>query len=255
MTDTFGSLGFDLIMVLAGGAFLWLLLWALRWALNVIPMNKERRALLERASPIIGALVALSYLLFAARSVFRGQPAALPFVLALVVAGFSAAAWPTIRDFLAGVALKAGRVCHAGDHVRIGDVEGKILSLGYRVLVLETTSGDQAILPYSRVAKEAVVRTRSLGGVTPHKFRVGRLPAGSFAEARAQVIEAALLCHWCAFAREPEVAPVGDGGADVTVFALDPSHGPDIEAAVRSRLGEALPELEKAEPVKQLGAG
>ena len=120
MTDAFGSLGFDLLLVLLGGSLLWAALRGIRWMLDVVPMNKERRALLERASPILGALVALAYALFAVRSVFRSQPAALPFVLALVVAGFSAAAWPTMRDFLAGVALKSGRVCHTGDHVRVG---------------------------------------------------------------------------------------------------------------------------------------
>ncbi len=239
MTHGFGSLGFDLVVVAAGGALLWAVLRALRWALDVVPMNKERRAWLERVSPIASALLALCFLLFAARSVFRSQPAALPFVLALVVAGFSAAAWPTIRDFLAGVALKSGRVCHVDDHVRIGDVEGRIVSMGYRVLVLETTSGDQAILPYSRVAREAVVRTRSLGGVTPHKFQIAVLPEGSFAAAQSRIVEAALLCHWSAFARVPEVAPRGAGDqacADVTVFSLDPAHGPDIEAEVRSAL-------------------
>ena len=236
MTDSFSSLGFDLVVVLIGGAVLLAVLRAVSWALGIVPMNKERRAFLERASPIVGALVTLAYLLFAARSLFRAQPSALPFVLALVVAGFSAAAWPSIRDFLAGVALKAGRVCHVGDHVRIGEVEGQIVNMGYRVLVLESTTGDQAILPFSQVAKEAVVRTRSLGGVTPHKFQLGHLPDGSFAEAQSRIVEAALLCHWSAFARQPEVAPVPDGGADVTVFSLDPAHGPDIENAVRNAL-------------------
>ncbi len=236
MTDSFGSLGFDLVVVLLGGALLLAVLRAASWALDIVPMNKERRAFLERASPIVGALLALAYLLFAVRSLFRAQPSALPFVLALVVAGFSAAAWPSIRDFLAGVALKSGRVCHVGDHVRIEEVEGQIVSMGYRVLVLETTAGDQAILPYSRVAREAVVRTRSLGGVTPHKFQLGHLPDGSFAEAQTRIVEAALLCHWSAFARQPEVAPVAEGGADVTVFSLDPAHGPDIEDAVRHAL-------------------
>ena len=246
MTDAFVSLGFDLLLVLLGGSLLWAALRGIRWMLDVVPMNKERRALLERASPILGALVALAYALFAVRSVFRSQPAALPFVLALVVAGFSAAAWPTMRDFLAGVALKSGRVCHTGDHVRVGDLEGKIVRMGYRVMVLETTSGDQAILPYSRVARSPIVRTRSLGGITPHEFRIRRVFGASFADTKRRIVHAALLSHWSAFAREPEVTVHADG-AVVTVFALDPAHGPDVEAAVRLALGE-----DEDEAVKEL---
>jgi Mechanosensitive ion channel, beta-domain len=236
MSDAFGSLGFDLLILLVLGAALWFVAGAAHWAIGVVPMNKERRTALARISPIAGAALALCYLLFAARTLFRREPSALPLVLALVVAGFSAAAWPAIRDFLAGVVLKAGRVCDEGDHVRIGNLEGRVAKMGHRVLVIETRDGDEAILPYSQIAREAVVRTRSLGGVMPHKFRIGGLPSERFAELREQIKREALLCHWSAFARDPEVVPVGGGGVEVTVFSLDDAHGPDIEAAVRRGL-------------------
>jgi small-conductance mechanosensitive channel len=160
-------------------------------------------------------------------------------VLALVVAGFAFAAWPAARDVLAGVSLKAGRVCHEGDHVRFGDLEGRVVSMGYRVLTMETTNGDQAIVPYSRIAREALVRTRSLGGVSAHRFELDVATPGAFSELRSRIAEAALLSHWCAFTREPEVRPLGEGGVEVTVFSLDAHHGPDIEAAVRASLAPA----------------
>jgi len=236
MNGAFGSLGMNLVLVAAAGVLLFGVLFGARWALSVLPMNKERRAVLERASPLVGALVVLSYLLLAARSLFHDEPIALPVVLALVVAGFAFAAWPAARDVLAGVSLKAGRVCHVGDHIRCGDLEGRVLSMGYRVLTMETTNGDQAIVPYSIVARDALVRTRSLGGVTAHRFELEIATPGAFSELRARVVEAALLSHWCAFTREPEVRPLRDGCVEVTVFALDASHGPDIEAAVRTGL-------------------
>ncbi len=238
MSGAFGSLGLEAAFLLVLGAALWFAARGVRWVIGVFPMNKERRAALLRTSPVAGAALTLLYLLFPARTLFRRQPVALPIVLALVVTAFVAAAWPMARDFLAGVALKTGRVCDEGDEVRIGDVEGRVVRMGHRVLVIETRDGDEAILPYAGVAREAVVRTRTLGGVTPHKFRIEAPPADPFAELRAQIIRVTLLCHWSAFAREPEVVPAGDRSIEVTVFCLDGAHGRDIETAVRSAIRE-----------------
>lgn len=146
-----------------------------------------------------------------------------------------------MRDLLAGVALKAGRVCQVGDRVRIEGIEGRVARMGYRVLVLETTRGDEVVLPYGRVAREAVVRTRTADGVASHEFTLQLPPQLSTAEARERIRRAALLCHWAAVAREPEVAQTGDAELAVTVFSLDPEHATEIERAVRATLAPAAP--------------
>ena len=58
---------------------------------------------------------------------------------------------------------------------------------------------------------------------------------GSPAELKARVRRSAMLVHWSAISRPPEVI-LGDGHLEVTVYAIDPDRGPDIEAAVRRDL-------------------
>lgn len=235
MTAAPALFGMELLWLLALGVALLGVLAAARWALDLVPMSKARRAAVARARPVAGAAALFVFLLFAARELLADHSTALLVAVGLVVVGFALAAWPAFRDLLAGVALKAGRVCQTGDHVRIGDIEGRVARMGYRAVVIETTRGDEAILPYSRVERDAVIRTRTLGGVVPHEFRVqapARLP---HAEARALVRRAALLSHWSVPAREPEIAGSGDA-LDVTVFALDADHAPEIEARVRRAL-------------------
>ncbi len=198
-------------------------------------MSRARRAAVVRARPVAGAIALLAFLLYAARTLLGDRPTALLVALGLVVVGFAVAAWPAFRDLLAGVVLKAGRVCQVGDHLRIGGVEGRVAHMGYRALVVETTRGDEAILPYSRVERDAVIRTRTLGGVVPHEFRVQPPARLRHAEARALVRHAALLSHWSVPAREPEIATAGEA-LDVTVFALDADHALEIEARVRRAL-------------------
>jgi small-conductance mechanosensitive channel len=246
MTGEIAALAFDLVILALFGALLAALLWAAHWGVSLLPTSKERRSQISRATPVIATVVALGYVLLAARTLFRSHPAYSPLVLALVVAGFVGAAWPSMRDFLAGVALRSSRVCQTGDYVRIGDVTGRITSMGYRVLSIETTGGDEAIIPYASIARDAVIRTRSLGGVCPHRFRIKAPPKLAFADARERIAEAAMLCHWSAFVREPEITPDADE-LDITVFALDSAHGPEIEALVRKRLHVATPRDKQSE--------
>ena len=242
-------IGLDLMLLSLLGIGLLAALRVTRFLIDVLPMSVGRRAAAQRAAPVLGVVLVLFYVLLCVRTLFRDQPAYLPIALSLAFAGFVAASWPAARDLLAGVALKAGRVCRVGDRVRIENLEGKVVRMGMRVLVLETTRGDEVLLPYGRIAREAVVRTRSEGGVASHEFSLKLPPGLGAAEARTRIKRAALLCHWAAVGRDPEVIPSAEADAlDVTVFALDPEHAHEIENAVRGALAPATSTPERSRP-------
>jgi hypothetical protein len=199
---------------------------------SLVAMTQQRRQWLERARPVVGVLLGLPYVLFALRFALRdhGQLQwAGWFAIALAL---SVAAWFAIRDFVAGVVLKAGRVCSEGDLVRLGDHEGRVLDMGLRSLTLETSSGDEAVVPYSLLTKEALIRTPAVQGLALHVFRVATQKPEAVSATRQAIIEAAMCAHWSSVVRTPEVRPLGNDVYEVTVYALDGDHGPDIEAAV-----------------------
>lgn len=228
------GLAFELLLVTLGAVALLGALLAVRWLLRLLPMRRERRDALHRAAPVAGTLVTLAYALVATTWLFSDYPRYVPVGLALVVAAFVGASWQTLRDVVSGVVLRAGSSLGPGDQVRIETVRGRVAKLGWRTVVIETREGEEALLPYSRVARSRLLRTSSRAGVTMHVFHLRTPEQLSIAEVRAAVRETALGVHWSAISRVPEVAAVTDGAFEVTVYALEPDRASDIEAAVRA---------------------
>ena len=237
------SSGWDLLLVLVLSVVLYGVLRAARFAVDVVPLSAERRETLRRGFPVLAALSTLLYLLFAAGIFFERYPAHFPIAVAVILGVSIAASWFGVRDLVGGVFLKAGRVCRVGDYVRIGEVQGRVERMGHRVLVIETARGEEAIIPYHRVAKDAVLRTPVSERGTLHVFELSLDGPRSVAETKKQIREAALRCHWAAIARDPEIVVIDADRYEVTVFALDPDRVREVETAVRAALAQAsLPE-------------
>lgn len=250
MKPDLGAVSVGWVWLLAAGAALVGLLALARVVLDLTPMSPAWRSRVGRARPVVALLVVVLYALYATRALFGAERRALPFAVAVVVAGVLAASWSTLRDLLGGVSLKAGRVFQTGDRVRIGDVEGRVARLGYRAVVVETARGDEAVIPYGRVLADTLVRTHTPGSVVPHEFHVELPPRLGYRAASALIRRAALLSHWSSVARDPELRLDGTV-LHVTVFALDRDHAPEVEDSVRAALGASTREATRTSSASQ----
>jgi hypothetical protein len=223
-----------MILVLIYAAAFVVGLLAIRFVIEIAPVDRSRREAARRAMPVLAWAAALAFALLSVQTLLSEQPIVAAVAMVVVVAGFALASAPALRDVTAGVFLKAGQICREGDHVRAGDLEGRVAHMGLRVMVLETREGEEAIIPYGRLSRERLIRAPSLDAVSPHVFRL-RLPDGGGGDFKARIRRRALLCHWAAVSRDPEFLAI-DGHLEVTVYAIDPDRGPDIEAAIRADL-------------------
>jgi len=239
VNGSLGAVGVDVATVVFSGLALACVLFAIRRALELVPLTGAQRDVLERVGPLVATVAVLAFSLFAARRLLGSTPANLPLVGAVVVVGFALAAWPAIRDVLSGVFLKAGRVCREGDVVRLDDIAGRVVRMGWRTIEIETPTGDHVVLPFSHVARNKLVRSGDRDALSPHTFVMPSPADLSLAEAKDTIHSSALLVHWSAVSRLPKVAPQADGSLEITVFAIDPDHHDVIEAAVRAALRAA----------------
>ncbi len=230
---------FDLIWVLAGGAGIGFLHWTLFWFVEILPFSDDRRTSLGRLRPLVGVGLALVFALFAAHALFARYPEILPIALLLVLVAFFVGSRALVRDFFAGVALRAERSFQLGDHVRIGDTSGRVTELGPRAIVIATHEGDSALVPYSQAAEQPIVRTRAFDQSASRTFTLKAMGAASFSELARQVTRAALLHHWGSIAKPPEITSLSDGSIEVTVFVLAQDHANDVERAVRKAVERA----------------
>lgn len=247
------SIGIDLVMLAGGAVICVAALMAMRALVEIIPVTRARRETLRRSIPVVATAIALLFCVAAVRLMLATQPGFAAIGTSLVLLLFAVLAFGPMRDVVSGVFLKAGRVCQEGDHVRIDDLSGRITHMGLRVLVIETTEGEEAIIPYSRVARDRMVRTSGVETVSPHVFRVRMPTTITLSATKTLIRQRALLVHWSAISRTPEISVTGEG-VEVTVYAIDADRGPEIEAEVRRALATVDPPAATAAKLDSTGA-
>lgn len=225
----------SLLLLLLLALVVVVVLAALRGALGLLPMSRARRAALQRIRPVLEAGLAVLYLLIAVPVLFAGDDHLAPGALAALLLGLVVVSWFAIRDFVAGVFLKAGELCRVGDRIELEGMQGRVKALGYRVLTLETETGEEVFVPYAGLARRAIVRAPRCEGVHRHSFVVALDADADPLALMSAIKHLALASHWSSLLREPEVE-AESGALRVHVFALGREHGVAIEAAVRRGL-------------------
>ncbi len=233
MNTAFEISTFWTLSLILGGLLLVGLMRALRHLIEQLPISHARRETLRRFLPLGEIIIGLLYVLVSVPIILDHDPTTTPIVTAAILLGGVTVLWFAIRDFVHGVLLKSSDVCRVGDHIQFGDIGGRLMRLDYRVMAIETAQGDEILVPYGQVSRQSIVRTPVADGQHRHGFAVHAHGATSPSMLRDQLFEAAWTHHWSAIARTPIIDPRDDGGFDVTIFALDALHTPDIEAAVR----------------------
>ena len=208
--------------------------------LGYLWLPEAARAALERGGPLVGVVAVLSYVAFGFLVIFEREEEFAWIILGVTLL-FVAFAWSPMYDLICGVAFKASRVCRIGDHIRVGEVEGRVVRVGARVLVVRTRSGDEAVLYYGKIVRDAFRRTQSLVGAHVHSFVVDAPPPDELAEFRRHVTAATLRCHWSAILHKPRFEPTSDGRLEISVYALHRDYAPLVEAAVRKALEQGKP--------------
>jgi small-conductance mechanosensitive channel len=236
MTAGVLSFGFTVLLLVGAAVLLAVVMYVARGLLHLAPISRRQREALSSAAPAFALVVAVVYAMFAARTLFHDQPNLAPVMVAAVLVGLTLASWGALRDVLSGVYLRIGRVVQVGDQIRVDGASGRVKRLGIRLLVLETSDGEQALLPYTTVARERVTLSRTVDGSAAHVFTVAAPSTRSTAEVRRRIRQRALLVHWAALAHEPAIVFRPDGRLEITVFAIHPEGGREIEAAVRQAL-------------------
>ncbi|MBL4688306.1 MAG: mechanosensitive ion channel [Nannocystaceae bacterium] len=203
---------------------------------------------IERGGPVLGVVAVLAYLAFGFLVIFEREEHFAWVILGLTLL-FVAFAWSPVYDLISGVAFRASRVCCIGDQIRVGDVEGQVVRVGTRVLVVRTRSGDEAVLYYGKIVRDALRRTQSLTGAHVHSFSVHAPTADHLADFRRLVTHATLRCPWSSVLHPPRFEPAGEGQLEISVYALHRDYAPLVESAVRNAIaakrapGQASPSV------------
>ncbi|MEZ4267628.1 MAG: mechanosensitive ion channel [Myxococcota bacterium] len=156
-----------------------------------------------------------------------------------------AAFWFVLREYAAGLVLRATDTIRIGDAVRAAAFEGNVKHIGRLWLVLETRDAVEARLPWSRVLSNPVERSAAKSRDSQHHFRVEFPDSLDAAAAITIAREAILTTHGAHPTRDPAISVVAAHTLEVDATTLLPGAASGVEAAVRKALGSPEAEIAK----------
>lgn len=222
-----------LIFFVAIGIGLFALVRGARYLVSVSRQPKRRKAAIQTGITIFASVLAVAYIVSAVPMVFSGGAEYTPYYALIVALALVWIGWVSARDVVQGIVIKAARAVRLGERVTIGEARGRVSRLGYRVLALTTSRGQEVLIPYGEVARETIVREAVGRGGVRHNF-VLQPPEGlSLARVSEMVRRAAFNCHWASTSHETQIELLEGGALEIGVYALDAIYGPDVEMAVR----------------------
>ncbi len=201
------------------------------------PFARDRVVVL--AELVIGIAVALVI----ARSVAHAGPAWSNAIGLAVVLAAMGAFWFVVREYAAGLVLRATDTLRVGDAIKAATFEGHVKHMGRLWLVLETRSATETRLPWSRVLASPVERCAARSRDAQHGFRVEIPDALDSTTAIAVAHEAILTHHGAHPARDPAIALVSPRVLEINATTLVPGAAGSIEAAVHEALREAASKI------------
>lgn len=231
----------DLTFLTLGAVALIGVLQLVAFLFRVVPAPARVRDGLQRFAPVLGLTLLVAYIASGLAALLTRELAFAVVLVSLlgVLALFS---WASLYDLISGVAFRFGRLCRVGDHVRVGDVEGRVLDVGMRSLIVQTPEGDEAVIPYGKISRDTLRRTQSVSGAHVHAFAIDQPPGVDFVSLKRHVVRSAMRCHWASVVHEPKVERRERDTIEVSIYALDADHAPVVEAAVRRALAAGIPQ-------------
>lgn len=168
----------------------------------------------------------------------------------LVVLGLIVA--PMLRDLASGVVLSLEGRHRVGDDIRVTGLEGRIVAMGLRSVVLRAHDGSECTIPNARFAAAEVVRLNLPSGEAPFELEVVlHRPAGPEATT-IELMEAAVLSPLAAPGSLPEVFVVEADGARLRmrmrVYVFDRIHEERYRSDILTRLATQSRSLDGPAP-------
>lgn len=190
-----------------------LLVWAAVALLLSFVIRRASRAPALQAwarwfNPLVVAIWLFMAWLVAKRALAADTLPQLAARVALVVVVLAIAA-PLLRDLLAAVMISLEGRTRVGDDVRVAGLEGRVIELGLRSVVVRRHDGSECGIPNSRFVAAEVVRLNLPSGEAPCEFEVVLGSERDVEEARDELVEAAVLSPYAAPGTLPEVFVVG----------------------------------------------
>lgn len=178
---------------------------ALKLLNRKFPGRKFMKSKLERFLPIIEIVVWLIFTSWVVIYFLKNPTWRAIFLLTLCTVLLVIISWVAMKDIFAGIILRLDSSFNLSEWIKIKDINGKIVKLGYRTFELETGTGEMVSIPYSRVSGEIRTKPSVSEKIKSHSFSIN-LPKNDAIDETIKKLKFTLAnAPWSSLKRLPTV--------------------------------------------------
>jgi small-conductance mechanosensitive channel len=148
-------------------------------------------------------------------------------------------AWYFLRDFIAGIIMKAENAFTLNQQMNTPEISGTIKKIGYRSLEVECESGQFSKVPYSRLSGQIFSIQAPAETMLAHEL-VLQLPASqNIEDVKEQIVKELLLLPWVSVNHDPVIKTIQESGETITLkisyHTSNDNMASDINQHIRKR--------------------
>ena len=223
------------ILILVAAALL------LRRLVPYLPSRRTRRAVERWVVPPLELLAAATAAGWILARMLDGRAGWASVVWALLFVAIAWTARSVLEDFVAGRVLRMEGDVSRGRRLAAAGFGGRISQLGYRSVAIEADDGSTIRLPWRTLTREPLRLGEAGAAVSAYSFTLEIPRDRPIERVLEDIPAAALLSPWASTTRMTEVQLRAETEQryvlGIVVHALDPRFAPQIETAIRERLG------------------
>ncbi|MFP4288735.1 MAG: mechanosensitive ion channel domain-containing protein [Bacteroidales bacterium] len=142
---------------------LWVLLRAIPYFARITLSQQTHYAFFLKIFPWLEAAAWIVVLFWSIQKFVKDEQLLLILNTLLAIVLIILIAWFVLRDFIAGVSLRATQMLDTGIRIRVSKAEGIITSLGFFTLEIQNNEGEKIRIPYHQLFGQQFIRQSEKG--------------------------------------------------------------------------------------------
>lgn len=160
------------IKVFAVAIALYIILRFISTYFRVLTEKRKIRKIFLKVFPVAQMLLWVVFAFWAFEQLFIGRVAYPVLTGSLIILMAGLFGWYFLRDFIAGIILKAENAFEAGQQIRTAEVSGTIKKLDYRSMGIVTSEGELVKIPYTLLTSQKIVKPADTGNWVEQLIRL-----------------------------------------------------------------------------------
>ncbi len=196
---------FAVLKLFAAGIILFIGFSIIKIVFRRLPIKRTYKNGLDRILPMMEGLAWLGFLLWGVQLLVKNEFWNSIGLLVVSLMVLLMLAWFLARDFLAGIILKSDGSLSLNDWIKIKDLKGKVISLGYRSMIMETEMGETVNIPYTKISSEVSIRPNPSEKIKSHAFKLSLSKNGDYSQVEKRLRSTILNAPWSSVKKKPQI--------------------------------------------------